>query len=1011
MMALVLGLTAVLFSSTAIAAAPEPGLVAHYALDEGSGIALHDRSPMKNDGKVIGAAWVKGKKGAALDFDGRGDCVDCGDDPAGRLVGPLTVSLWVRRASDVQQYVVNRGGWNIYLLPDGRPVFETRTAANDAWDSLFVATRIPPDEWAFVAAVYDTDRQCMEIFVNGKLAGSKPRKDGSIGGLFRSKLILGRQLNGLMGEFRLYRRALSAEEIQQLYAAGTPDRTLAPPQYRLRLKPHLFFASRKIVAAVYLCETGKRPDAGTAEVALFGAGGSKPIQRESIDNLTAVKKAEVTFSLAGLPPGDYEVRASAKTPEGKTFAKISVPVKFPKKPWWFGSEVGIEDEVFAPWTPLKVAGRKGDAPPGAPSFGLDVICWGRTYGFTPLSFLERVVTGGRHILAEPIRFTGQADGGDIKWKPTQFRMEKETPTKIVLSQRATAGKLELNAKTVIEYDGLIRVDCDIVPRQSVKIERLALEIPLRQEHARLVYQYRDALYKVPGRLPKGGIVRNFNPAIWIGDEERGLQWFTESDEDWHLADPNRAIEIVRDGQEVILRLNLVTTPIELKPHAVRTIRSAPHLSYTFGLQATPVKPVAKDAWDLRITSAHRYGADYAMATDQIAGKSVLDHYAERGVRTIFLGNWTDVLSYPAPIGHAEQLRSLVKACHERNMQVLVYLGNQYSELAPEFSTFFQDFAAWTSGKPYSHYGYVDNYPPMPAQQAYVPCIGSEWRDLIVAGAARLMDEFDVDGFYLDGVGLGGACHNLHHGCGYVHPDGTLRPTYSFFAGRDAIRRLYQIVKSRKPEGQIDLHPAACWVSPVMAWATNVWDGETLLGEKLRGVSPPKGTFMLDYMPLDMFRTQYMGRPWGVSAEFLSYYLPHSYGQVFTMTLLHDVLVRPNNPHDGLRFVSSLWRLSDEFGRKEAEWLPYWKNSEYVKAGPEGAYVSLYRHPKNGVLAVVSNLGRKKTAVKVSFALDKLGLSRKSTACDALTKEAIPFDNGSIVLELDSVAWRLVWIRP
>jgi len=101
---------------------------------------------------------------------------------------------------------------------------------------------------------------------------------------------------------------------------------------------------------------------------------------------------------------------------------------------------------------------------------------------------------------------------------------------------------------------------------------------------------------------------------------------------------------------------------------------------------------------------------------------------------------------------------------------------------------------------------------------------------------------------------------------------------------------------------------------------------------------------------------------------------------------------------------------DEFGRKSAEWLPYWNNSEYVKVGQERAYVSLYRHPKNGVLAVISNLGKDKMKIKVELVLNKLGLSDNATAIDSITKEKISYKNGIIDVTLDPIDWKLVWIK-
>ena len=82
------------------------------------------------------------------------------------------------------------------------------------------------------------------------------------------------------------------------------------------------------------------------------------------------------------------------------------------------------------------------------------------------------------------------------------------------------------------------------------------------------------------------------------------------------------------------------------------------------------------------------------------------------------------------------------------------------------------------------------------------CYKSIWQDLIADGIARAMEEFDLDGVYLDGVGDVVGCVNTHHGCGYVAPDGSVHPTYPVRATRKLLERIYRIVKSHQPDGQV-----------------------------------------------------------------------------------------------------------------------------------------------------------------------------------------------------------------
>jgi hypothetical protein len=57
-------------------------LVGWWRLDEGTGTTAYDSSGNGNDGTILGnPQWVAGKVGGALDFDGNGDYIDCGNDP------------------------------------------------------------------------------------------------------------------------------------------------------------------------------------------------------------------------------------------------------------------------------------------------------------------------------------------------------------------------------------------------------------------------------------------------------------------------------------------------------------------------------------------------------------------------------------------------------------------------------------------------------------------------------------------------------------------------------------------------------------------------------------------------------------------------------------------------------------------------------------------------------------------------------------------------------------------
>lgn len=377
----------------------------------------------------------------------------------------------------------------------------------------------------------------------------------------------------------------------------------------------------------------------------------------------------------------------------------------------------------------------------------------------------------------------------------------------------------------------------------------------------------------------------------------------------------------------------------------------------------------------------------------------LDAFARLGVRTVcFHGPWTDIHSYITP-RHPDRLHSLVTACHARNMQVLLYFGSMLSSLAPEFERW---APAWLAAP---RRGYTAFSPhPFPAQDIYVACPASSWQDLIVQGIADLMDEFDIDGVYLDGIANPPECRSMAHGCGHIGDDGLIHPSYPFLEARRMIRRIYTVVKQRKPDGQVNIHQSACMAIPSLGWATSYWDGEQLSGI-------PAGTFALDALPLDTFRAEFMGHQWGVPAELLCYDRPFTFRQACAISLLHDVPVRANGLGPSLRQNSKLWRLMDRFGRKQAQWLPYWANSDYVTIEPDEVLCSIYIHPRNGALFVVSNLGRTSAHVRLRLHLQALGLSDETTVKHALSGKDLSQVEGNIAFDLPSLDWRILWASP
>ena len=638
------------------------------------------------------------------------------------------------------------------------------------------------------------------------------------------------------------------------------------------------------------------------------------------------------------------------------------------KPPWLGSSAGQSDELLPPWTPVVVDDHA-------------VHVWGRVYRFSDLPFPCQIISASQEMLAGPISLCGASAGQSLHWKGTQMSILENSPMRARLHIQATADTLECNATVHIEYDGMLRCDFQLHPtRPKVALEKLDLEIPFRPERAKYLHFW-------PGRwgsvfnsqaIPPDGYQISFKPFFWIGDEERGLAWFAESDRNFWNVDPNRVIEVRPGKNSTVLTIHLVGEPHQL---------AAP-LEYTFGFQATPVKPMQPDAWDYRICHMGNYGIE-----ENPPG--ILDRLAEYGVKTIcFHEHWTDIQNYPRTT-HGEKLRKLVKACHERGIQLLLYHGYEMSTLAPEWEQYHEECLV---------YPRAGGYKRKPEQTAYIVCYRSHWQDFLCDGIAKLMEEYDIDGVYLDGTSEPWGCRNQRHGCGYVKPDGSVGTTYPIFAVRQTMRRIYTIVKKHNPNGQVNVHQSTCMVIPTLAFATSYWDGE-----HLQSIKRPE--FPGEVLPLDAFRAEFMGRNWGVPAELLWYPSgPFQRREAEGLALLHDVPVRPNRM-ENVAVSARIWRAFDELGRHEAEWIPYWESPRFVRCHPDSVKVSLYNRPGRGLIVVAFNLSPQEARARLTINLSALEQTEALTAQEVVSGAPVPWAGNTLELTLAGLDYAMLRFHP
>ena len=245
-------------------------VVSYWQFDEPNGTTVYD--PVgDNDGTIHNATPTTGQVGGALSFDGNEDYVEV---PSSVSFDSTTAtwSLWVKPTGDpggsgsslwVTVWIMSRGDswgtWNgvhISLMPHatyGTIAIQVKANANPSVlveDTVFSSPDITYNDWSHIAFVFDSGNYA-ELYVNGALTVNY-----TLGNFAFNNQVLRiatstdtylYDFNGEVDEVVIHDRALSAEEVQQLYELGLSGNGL-PIDVMLTLKSIQRYLDQKLQA-------------------------------------------------------------------------------------------------------------------------------------------------------------------------------------------------------------------------------------------------------------------------------------------------------------------------------------------------------------------------------------------------------------------------------------------------------------------------------------------------------------------------------------------------------------------------------------------------------------------------------------------------------------------------------------------------------------------------------------------------------------------------------------------
>ena len=766
----------------------------------------------------------------------------------------------------------------------------------------------------------------------------------------------------LIDEVYIYGRALTPEEVAWAYKhtlTRTPGRDVpAGLTQRLRLQVKSFPTSRQ--CRLELAMMGADQPLGARASARIDAASAGTIPVVFPPLAGGVTRAEVT--LPKLPGGDHPVRAVLNDRDGKQVADASAVLAWPGQPVWRGNRIGLGHVVPKPFTPVT---RQGHA----------VSCWGRRYELDTSGLPRQIRTRGQDILAGPAAFVATLEGKDVVLKGSALTVTSEHPDAVVAKSTGSAAALAWQCDLRMEFDGFIRYDVTIAPRRPVRVERLALRIPLCADQA--VYAYRYATIKVHA-LPKTGDFTRaypFAPLFWVGDGERGLAWCAESSAGFVNADAKRVLHVARRGATATMEIACIDKPTEL---------TAPWHT-TFALLASPVR--ARDIdWHRYNFGGCKLGTNGAPVWLYWPKPETYKYYGYPEMK--------DPAATKAVIANAQANGTVVSPYFHAGM---------LSAGTPEFRQFGQEW-----GDPRVIDSYSSDVVAMGHPLIGVTSAAPDHRDFWVWKNHRFMKQYRTNGIYYDHLMFFNFC-KPQFGLGRVR-DGKPVPAWDLFGRREVYKRLYTMARQLNDRTFVMGHTANLAALPFMAFVDAHLNGENLA---------VKDNY-LDILSESELRVQMAGGPWGPAPFWLiTVYTDWQKSvagteHVISLLLLYDIGVWPSGFHPGQsrRYFEVLHEAGIQCEDGVAyEHVPYWHNGDVIKGQTGAVKCSFYRHPRKGVLLCATNLTRKPQRVTLTIDWAKLtGKPAPPKVTDAWNREAVPVSGKTVALDVPALRFRLLRVR-
>lgn len=658
---------------------------------------------------------------------------------------------------------------------------------------------------------------------------------------------------------------------------------------------------------------------------------------------------------------------------------------------------------------------------------VQVHSFGRTYTYDGTVLPSSVLSQGQELLAGPMTFSLKSNGEEMVFTPATVLPTTYQEDSCTLVATTESSLFYVNTCVTTEEDGCTFANVTLMPRgftvrqifglepkelRERTVEHFYLDIPVRKDAVEFYHVPPDT--KLTGDfpadmprelsfcdfIPKGGFASEFAAQVLLCGEKVGLGAFFTTNEGWSCADEKRVFEVIETENAYVLRIHFLDGTPESWGASCKNVEIADRLvpvTFKFGFMATPVRQLPKRPFierSFHVDCFKKIATNYEefFANPVVEGSEEIgfDRLQRLGVKTLYIHEkWNDMQNSPILTDrNARRLRFIVSECHKRGIKVVPYFGFEVSSLSPHFAQYGRKLMAY----PKPDEEVTGSWNRWPAQRALRICQNGPWGEIFREGVKKIVEEYDLDGIYIDSMLGAFPCGNLEHGCGYVH-NGKAIPTFSSPGVRKTVKELYNFVKARG--GVLNCHGYGSMTLPGINYCTAFWEGENFQNLLMHGT--------IREMPEGHLRALYTGVNLGIPVYSLCYSEPPvwTYSNAISMALLHNSMPKPVDISEPLEETSKLWDIFDAFPLEKAQWHPYF-HDHGVKVSNSGIKVSYYETDKE-VLTVCSSVSMDFDG-EVELDFTALGFDKLE---NRMTGETV-CENGKVTLKFGGFQYYLLY---